>query len=73
MSGRAIALFGYVVLVGALLVWEGFGLARGSDDWPTLSDIIRSVTSPVVRWTVFAVWLWAGWHVFVRTWGMVVR
>lgn len=69
MSSRAVALLGYLVIVAVLLAWEGFGLARGDDDWPTVSDIIRSLTWPPARWTVFAIWLWTGWHVFVRTWG----
>ncbi|HVE91748.1 MAG TPA: DUF6186 family protein [Actinomycetota bacterium] len=71
VSRRAISLAGYAVLLAALMVWEGFGIARGGEGWPTMSDVIRSVRSPVVRWLVFGSWLWAGWHVFVRTWGTI--
>ena len=38
---RAIAVVGWLWIVGALLVWQGIGLVRGPE-WPTLSDFFRS-------------------------------
>ena len=34
---RAVALVGWLGIVGALLVWQGIGLVR-EPEWPTLSD-----------------------------------
>jgi hypothetical protein len=28
---------------------------------------------PVGRWAVFALWLWFGWHLFVRGWHFFLR
>lgn len=70
--GRAMSLasgLGWLAIVAALLVWEGIGLTRNRDGWYTVSDLIRVVTSARVgRWVLFALWLWLGWHVFIRGW-----
>jgi amino acid transporter len=55
--------------LGACLVVEGVALLRPELGWPTLSDVARVVTSSVVgRVLLFALWLWLGWHLFVRGW-----
>lgn len=70
-------LIGYLVwavLFGALFAWEGVGLARQNDGFPTLSDCFRAIMRyPVGRWAVFALWLWFGWHLFVRGWHFFLR
>lgn len=69
-----IGVVGWAVLVGALFVWEGIGLLRDDDGWPTLSDILRSaMRSPVGRFALFALWLWLGVHLFVRGWSFFLR
>ena len=69
-----IAIAGYVVIVGALLAWQGAGLVRPHDHWPTISDMLRAVTRTAVgRWVLFALWLWLGWHLFVRGWRFFLR
>jgi Family of unknown function (DUF6186) len=69
-----IALVGYAVLVGALLAWQGVGLVRPGDDWPSLSELFRKVTRTAPgRWLLFAAWLWVGWHLFVRGWRFLLR
>ena len=58
----------------AVFAWEGFGLANARDRWPTFSDVIHVITRHVVgRWVLFAVWLWLGWHFFVRGWKFFLR
>jgi Family of unknown function (DUF6256)/Family of unknown function (DUF6186) len=68
---------GYLVwaaLIGALIAWEGIGLARPDDAVPTLSDAVRALMRyPVGRWVLFALWLWLGWHAFVRGWHLPLR
>lgn len=68
---------GYVVwalLFGALFGWEALGLVRPEAGFPTLSDAFRAVMRyPVGRWVLFAVWLWFGWHAFVRGWHFLLR
>jgi hypothetical protein len=67
---------GYLVwaaLFGALFAWEGLGLA-GVSGCPTLSDVFRLIMrNPVGRWALFALWLWAGWHFFIRGWHFLLR
>jgi succinate dehydrogenase/fumarate reductase cytochrome b subunit len=70
---RGIALSGWLVIVGALLVWQGIGLSRGPE-WPTLSDLFRAVMGPPLgRALLFGLWLWLGWHLFVRGWTFFLR
>ncbi len=58
----------WAVLFGAMFAWEGLGLA-GLTGVPTLSDAVRVITRyPFGRWALFALWLWAGWHFFIRRW-----
>ena len=74
--GRAlvIALIGYGVIIGLLLAWQAVGLLAPHDSWPTLSDMLRGVTHRAAgRWLVFGLWLWLGWHLFVRGWHFFLR
>ena len=69
-----IALAGWAVLIAAVLVWEGLGLVKPHDRWPTFSDMLRKVTHTAPgRWMLFGVWLWLGWHLFVRGWRFFLR
>jgi hypothetical protein len=69
-----VGIVGWALLLGAGLAWEGVALVRRDDTWPTVSDILRAVTTTVPgRWIVFALWLWWGWHLFVRGWGFFLR
>ncbi|MFI1562244.1 DUF6186 family protein [Streptomyces sp. NPDC020490] len=64
----------WAVLFGALFAWEGIGLLRAGDAFPTLSDALRAVMRfPAGRWALFALWLWFGWHAFVRGWHFLLR
>ncbi len=70
---RAIAVVGWIVIVGALLAWQGLALAN-TPEWPTLSEIFRTFMRPVAgRVMVFALWLWLGWHLFIRGWRFFLR
>jgi len=41
---------------------------------PTLSATFRAIMRyPFGRWALFALWLWFGWHVFVRGWHFLLR
>jgi hypothetical protein len=64
----------WAVLFGALFAWEGLALSHVSSGIPTLSDVFRALMRyPVGRWALFALWLWFGWHVFVRGWHFLLR
>ncbi len=67
---------GYVVwgiLVGAVFAWEGLALA-GIASVPTLSDTFRVIMRyPPGRWALLALWLWFGWHLFIRGWHFLLR
>jgi uncharacterized protein DUF6186 len=69
---RAVGIVGWLVIVGAFLAWQGVGLARS--DWPTMSDIFRAAMRPAAaRFLLFGIWLWLGWHLFVRGWRFFLR
>jgi hypothetical protein len=69
-----VGIVGWALIIGLLLVWEGLGLVRAGDGWPTMSDMLRKVTAhPVGRVVLFSAWLWLGWHLFVRGWRFFLR
>jgi hypothetical protein len=62
-------LAGWAVIFALVLTWEGLGLIKKNGEWPTISDMFRAVTQPTAgRWLLFALWLWIGWHLFIRGW-----
>ena len=69
-------LIGYLawaVLFGALFAWEGLALA-GVTGVPALSNVVRVIMRyPAGRWALFALWLWAGWQLFIRRWQFLLR
>lgn len=70
---RMAGLIGWVLIFGAFLVWEGLGLTIGPQ-WPTLSHMLRAVTRTLPgRLVLFALWLWVGWHLFIRGWDFFLR
>src|SRR5881409_1509996 len=70
---RAIGVAAWVLVLGAFLACEGLGLSLGRG-WPTLSRILRTATRTAPgRWVLFGVWLWVGWHLFVRGWHFFLR
>ena len=57
------------------LVWlhDLDGLAKSSD-WPTVSDMLRSFMAfRAGRVLMFAMWLWLGWHLFIRHWEFFLK
>ena len=73
MTTRSVAVVGWLVIVGVLLAWQGLALVN-TPQWPTISDLFRSFMRPVVgRWVLFGLWLWLGWHLFIRGWQFFLR
>jgi hypothetical protein len=63
-----VAVVGWVLIFGALSVWQGIGMAKGPE-WPSMSDMLRALMRPLAgRWLLFGLWLWLGWHLFIRGW-----
>jgi hypothetical protein len=63
---KMVAVVGWLSIVAVLLTWQGIGLVRG-DEWPTLTDFFRAFMGPAWgRAVLFGLWLWLGWHLFVR-------
>jgi hypothetical protein len=63
----------WALLFGALFAWEGLALSHISGV-PTLSATFRAIMRyPFGRWALFALWLWFGWHIFVRGWHFLLR
>lgn len=70
---RVISIVGWVVIIGAMLAWQGFALVKGPE-WPSLSDVFRAFMRPALgRFVLFGLWLWLGWHLFIRGWGFFLR
>ncbi len=63
---RTITLFGYAVIAAALVGYQLAALV-----WrriPTIGQAASFVTRRRAgRWFILAGWLWAGWHLFVRS------
>jgi hypothetical protein len=69
-----IAVVLWAAAFAVILVLEALGLTLRGHDWPTISDMFRAATRPVAgRWIFFALWLWAGWHFFIRGWHFFLR
>jgi hypothetical protein len=63
-----VAVVGWLVVFGALLGWQGLMLAHGPP-WPTMSSMLRAFMHPLPgRVVLFGLWLWIGWHLFIRGW-----
>lgn len=70
---RVAGLIGWAAIFGVFLLWEGLGLTMGQH-WPTLSHMLRAVTRPLPgRLFAFGLWLWIGWHLFIRGWNFFLR
>ena len=70
---RVVGYLVWAVLFGLLFAWEGLALSV-SGTVPTLSAALRAVMRyPFGRWALFALWLWFGWHVFIRGWHFLLR
>ena len=62
------------VLFALLLAYQGWALAKNDDRWPALSDVFDTMMrAPIGRWVLFSLWLWFGWHLFVRGWRFFLR
>jgi len=69
-----IDLVGWAAIFAAMMVWEGVSLSMRGSQWLTISDMARALTRPVLgRWAFFALWLWFGWHYFIRGWTFFLR
>ena len=69
-----IGIIGWAVVFAAMLIWEGLSLSLRGSEWPSISDMARSLTRPLAgRWLFFALWLWFGWHYFIRGWTFLLR
>jgi len=70
-------MIGYVLwalLFAGVAVLEGLSVTVRSHQWPSFSDLMRAVMRPELgRWIVFALWLWLGWHLFMRGWSFFLR
>ena len=65
---------GWAIVIGLVLAWQGIGLIKLGDDFPSFTDILRTVTQSFVgRWLLFGLWLWMGWHWFAREWERFIR
>jgi Family of unknown function (DUF6186) len=69
-----VGLIGWAVVFAIVLAYQGLTLVNDDDRWPAFSDVLRSAMRyPVARWLLFGLWLWFGWHLFVRGWRFPLR
>ena len=54
---------------------NGLGIALVyAPTWPTLSQMFRDFMRPLPgRVVLFGIWLWLGWHLFIRGWNFFLR
>ena len=66
------AVVAWLVVLALLFSLQGVGMARAG--WPTMSDMFRAFMRPLAgRWLLFGLWLWLGWHLFIRGWEFFLR
>jgi hypothetical protein len=69
----AVAVTGWLVVFGAVLGWQALMLAHGPP-WPAMSSMLRAFMHPLLgRSLLFGLWLWIGWHLFIRGWTFFLR
>jgi hypothetical protein len=60
---------GWFVLFGATAAFHVINVTVGRDRWPALGTMIRDALQPRLGRALFvALWLWTGWHFFIRGW-----
>jgi hypothetical protein len=65
---REAIVIGYLVLALAAAALEI--TARLTGRAATMGEAVSSINARGGRWVLVALWLWAGWHFFVRaSWG----
>ena len=53
--------------------YQALMLAHGPP-WPSMSSMLRAFMRPVGgRVVLFGLWLWIGWHLFIRGWTFFLR
>lgn len=66
VNSRVATLIGWYALATAVIATQLLAVAARRT--PSLGRIVRALTArPVVRALVLLVWLWVGWHFFVRS------
>jgi hypothetical protein len=56
------------LIMAMFLGYQGFCLVDANDRWPPITEILAvAIRNPVARAVLFGLWLWLGWHLFVRT------
>jgi hypothetical protein len=69
-----VSVVGWAVVFAAMMIWEGINLSMRGSHLLTLSDLARTITRPLIgRWLFFALWLWFGWHYFIRGWTFLLQ
>ncbi len=67
-------LIGWAVVMAVVMSYQGLCLVKNNDQWPAFSDLIRvAMRNTAGRWILFGLWLWIGWHFFVRGWKFLLR
>ena len=58
----------WALVIAVFLGYQGFCLVSDDDRWPPITEILGdAIRYPAGRWVLFGLWLWLGWHLFVRT------
>jgi hypothetical protein len=72
-GGMAIAAVGWLIVFGAVLGWQALMLVHGPP-WRSMSSMLRAFMEPVAgRVVLFGLWLWIGWHLFIRGWTFFLK
>ena len=71
MVAGVLSLTGWSIVFAAFVLWELGGIVFR---YPRLRDMFGFVTRwPTGRYLLFGLWLWVGWHFFIRGWHFFLR
>jgi Family of unknown function (DUF6186) len=69
----AVVIGAWLLVFASLLLLQGLALIHGAP-WPTMSSMLRASMRPLIgRVALFGLWLWIGWHLFIRGWTFFMK
>jgi hypothetical protein len=71
VDATILSVTGWSIVLAAFVLWEASAVLFR---YPRLGDVFGYVTRwRIGRYLLFGMWLWVGWHFFIRGWHFFLR